>query len=426
MGLEWVVVLGVVFTDRESFRKEFRENISKGGVFVPTQERIEVRSQVELGVELAFCKAVVRLRGEVVHCVPIELASAGAVPGVALQLEATVAELLESFAPFIGDDIDLERPGGASSSPGRNQDRSTAGAPPRGRERRDSPRHTARVGARVCTDAGLPIEGRTRDLSESGMLFSIAGDPPEIGSMVFVTLANPVSGETIEIRAQVTRYVTGQADEVTAVGLRFGPSARSKQRTREFLRGLHAAEHSRSLGGITGEITELGVANLLQSFGMTTPSGTLTVLRGAEEGYVAFSDRMLVAARLGRVSGIKALVRLLSWPDGRFEFHARVDPDLHQDPPQPLEMALFEAARIFDEDRHEGTTKFSPDARFAVIERDASALGLELDKLEVAILDLFGVGANVKRVLDVIPEPDRSVYEAIENLEDRGMIEPIL
>lgn len=49
---------------------------------------------------------------------------------------------------------------------------------------------------------------------------------------------------------------------------------------------------------------------------------------------------------MGTAIGIKALVRMDSWDDGSFEFHANQEPD--EDAPMrglPIEAALLETAR---------------------------------------------------------------------------------
>ena len=47
----------------------------------------------------------------------------------------------------------------------------------------------------------------------------------------------------------------------------------------------------------------------------------------------------------------------------------------------------------------------------------------ELSKLETAVLDLARVGFPVRRILEVIPEPDADIYAALELLADRGVLE---
>ena len=138
-------MLAVTFEDVEAFSREFHANLTKGGIFVPTEETFALRESVEVGLDLRFCGEALVLRGEVVHQVPAGLANAGATPGVAVQFERTAGELRELFEGLVGE---IPEPGPAGRP----------AAPEPGVDRRDAARETARVAARVATLAG---DGRT-------------------------------------------------------------------------------------------------------------------------------------------------------------------------------------------------------------------------------------------------------------------------
>jgi Tfp pilus assembly protein PilZ len=405
-------MLAVVFDTKESLKKQFDENISKGGIFVVTDEPQELRTRVEVGVELKFCREQIVLEGEVVHCVPRELASTGATPGIALQLTIPMDKIRQLFEPHL---VGVpETPDPEPETPKR----------PSPADRRDSKRHTARVHARVQLASGGELEGLTRDISASGMLISISGDPPELGEEAKIHVINPVTGEEIAISGRVVRHLEGKAGAVPAIGIRFDPDPGDAARTAWFLERLEAAESNRRLGGIKGELAELGAVNLLQSFGLSSQVGTLTMMRGAEEGYIAYSEGLLVAARVGAVRGQKAMVRLLNWSDGEFEFHARVDPLLVLDEPRPLEAAILDAMRQLDDGQRSRQADFAPEVHFEV-ELQGSVAASGLEKLERAILDLIEVGMNVRKLLDVIPEPDTRIQQALRDLTEQGIIRPI-
>ncbi len=404
-------MLAVTFGDLESFSREFHDNLTKGGIFVPSQEAFELRSIVEVGIDLQFCQQSIVLSGEVVHCVPPELASAGATPGVAIQFDRPITELRALFKGLVGE---IPKPGAAMP----------AESPPAAAERRDSPRETARVAVRVAVAGGEPVQGMTRDLSGTGLLFSVVGEAPPVGERVVVTLTDSSSGDFLEVPAQVVRHVEGEAEDVLAVAIRFSPDPDSQQRTRSFLASLRDSEHTRRLGGIGGVIEELGLANLLQSFGQSSREGTITVINGGQEGYIAFEQGMLVAARLGRVGGSKALARMLSWESGRFEFHSRIDPHIERDPPAHLEGAILDAMREFDEASDPPAIALESRTKFAVSQAAPNEAASELGKIEAAIVDLVRVGANVQKLLDVIPEPDGAIRAALAGLIEGGVLVP--
>ena len=48
--------LHLMFEDRDAFRVEFERNIAMGGAFIPTSDPLELRSFVEVAIELPFCE----------------------------------------------------------------------------------------------------------------------------------------------------------------------------------------------------------------------------------------------------------------------------------------------------------------------------------------------------------------------------------
>ena len=406
-------MLAVVFEDFEGFKKEYYENLTKGGLFVPTQNPLELRTRIAVGIDLAFCREAIVLEGEVVHCVPPELATAGAVPGVAVQFDQTAAELTEIFENLIGplsDSAEEQESEPDSSATGRN--------------RRGAAREVVRVGARVCNSRGEQLQGMTRNLSSSGLLFSVEGDSLPIGEQVVVTLTNSKTGESLDIPSEVKRQVKDEAGDVPALGIQFSPDKQSQEKTKAFLRRLRDMDHTRRLGGISGEIEELGMAGLLQSFGVSTHEGTLTVINGSQEGYIAFSQGALVATRSGKVTGKKALVRLLRWTTGQFEFHSLIDNQIVREPPEHLEGAILDALREIDESRRNLDVCFPADISFELARDAITNIGADLGKIECAILDLVRVGANVRKLLDVIPEADVRIHRAISWLIENEILFP--
>ena len=115
---------------------------------------------------------------------------------------------------------------------------------------------------------------------------------------------------------------------------------------------------------------------------------------------------------------MKALVRMLVWKEGSFEFHARLDPVPHPEAPLPLEAALLDAVRQIDEGRRIDLRRFPLDAKPRVIETPTDLKGKTVE----AVLDLSRAGFSVQRILDVIPEPDPEIYAALAQLLDAGAI----
>ncbi len=387
-------VLRISFSDAEAFQHEYVQNLVNGGVFVATIQAFALREPVRVEILLTFCKQKLRVNGEIVHIVAREMSQVGATPGVAVQFEGSVQEIRAQFDPLVI----------ACGSPQYHP-------PDSGRRR--SPRVAARVAARI--EGGG--EGRTRNLSRSGALISVDDGAPPIGERVRVTLAHPTNGEEMQVEARVARQIE-TAGVVAAIGVEFETPVERRAEVERFLENVQTAEHTRRLGGITGAIATLGAQELLQMFGTSAQVGTLIFHHGDDEAIVGFTGGMLCYARLGPTTGMKALVRMLSWKQGEFEFHSRLDPVKHPEAPLPLVAALLDAVRQIDEGNRSDRRRFPLAAKPRV-----SDLACEIDgKTAEAVLDLARAGFHVQRILDVIPEPDPEIYAALAQLLDAGAI----
>jgi hypothetical protein len=280
-----------------------------------------------------------------------------------------------------------------------------------------APRVAARVAARIEGVVGEGIAGHTRNLSRSGALVAIQGESPIVGERVRLTLANPTTGKQMKVNARVARQVEKEG-AVSAIGVEFEAAAPRRREMERFIEEVQTSEHTRRLGGIRGAISELGAQDLLQMFGTASQTGTLIFHRGEEEASVGFQGGMMCYARLGAITGMKALVRMLSWREGSFEFHTRLDPVPHPEAPFPLEAALLDAVRMIDEGRRIDLRRFPLEAKPRVIETPSELEGKTVE----AVLDLARAGFSVQRILDVIPDPDPEIYAVLAQLLDAGAI----
>jgi Tfp pilus assembly protein PilZ len=393
-------ILRISFADAEAFWKEYNSNLSNAGVFVASDESFEQRETVRVDIVLEFCRESVTLTGEVVHQVPAELAGAGGTPGVAIQFydgAQRVRELLEPIQRACGS----YQP--QPVDPGQ----------------RTAPRIGARVSARIISLDDV-IEGVTRNLSRSGALIEVDREVP-VGDTVRLVLVHPETEESMELRARVVRDLRAHG-RVSAVGLRFEPTQKRRAEILTFIEEIQSSEHSRRLGGITGAISELGTHNVLQMFATTSRNGTLTLTRGEQVGVVGFEGGLLRSARLGSVSGMKALIRLVSWRHGDFEFHARASTQECMDAPMPLDAAMLEAVRQLDELRRVDRSRFPAPAQVRLCGEPISDPSDPQTKAEAAVIDLARAGFTVERIVEVIPEPDPEIYRAFEALLDQGVI----
>lgn len=97
-----------------------------------------------------------------------------------------------------------------------------------------------------------------------------------------------------------------------------------------------------------GSLDPLSLADLLQALHLQGRSGKLVLHFGGREGAIWLQDGSIHDAKLGQLEGKKALLRLLSVGEGRWELHP---PGELRQPriPDRVEFLLLEAARQEDE-----------------------------------------------------------------------------
>jgi hypothetical protein len=237
-------------------------------------------------------------------------------------------------------------------------------------------------------------------------------------------LEHPQTRERKAIAGRVVRHVQSEGD-VSALAVEFTPGDADREGIERFVEDLQSIEHARRLGGISGPIAELGPESLIQMFATTATRGTLVLRCGQEEGIIAFEKGLLRVAQIGSTTGMKALVRMLSWRDGVFEFQSRIDDSLIAGAPFPLEAALLDAVRQMDEGTTVASDRFPLHARLVRTDGDLGAHG-EPSKVEAALLDLAGAGFTVQRALEVIPEPDPEIFRGLRSLVDAGLVELVV
>jgi Tfp pilus assembly protein PilZ len=395
--------LRIDFATEAAFRGEYVSNIANGGVFVETNAGFSVREPVRVDLVLQWCGDAISLDGEIVHVVPAEAAGSGGRAGVAIQFSLRASDLRARFEPVLArmaaDDARVSGPGN-----------------------RVARRARVRVPIVVRTTDGRELEGRSRDLSTTGALVEVGGDPVATGEVVQLAIANPTTAQEVDLHGTVMRTVRGPGPRV-ALGVRFEIPPSEIDAVGSFLRELQVSEQSRRLGGITGPIAEIGIENVLQMFGTCSLQGTLSLAHGDEEAVVVFEAGMLRGVQLGDAFGRKALARLLAWRTGTFEFNARPSPALYRGEPMPLDAAVLDALRLLDESRAADPGAFPATARLRVDREKLAVAGAELSQAEEAILDLAAVGMSVGKVIDVIPEPDEEIRQQLGRLVERGLIE---
>lgn len=390
--------LRVEFEDAEAFQREYESNLSNGGVFVRTSESFEPREALDIEIAFSYASRSIALAGEVVDIVPAGMAAVGGTAGVAVQFQMSARDIRKRFAPLVG-----------AASPAQGD----AG-------KRASPRKPVRVASQIQGECGV-VSGRTRNLSLTGVLVEVSGTVPALGDIVEVALTHPTSGESRTLAGHVARYVDSSG-ELTAIAVQFSAAVIESEDCVRFIEEVQGFEHTRRLGAITGPIDAIGPQAILQMFANSSPTGTLLLRRGQEEGVIYFDGGLLLLAQLGGKTGMKALVRMMSWREGVFEFRASVEDCRVKGAPLPLEAALFDAVRQIDEGTTVSHTRFPLQGRITRLpDADLDAYG-RLSKVEAALIDLAHARFTVQRALEVIPEPDPEIFRALQALADAGIL----
>ncbi len=452
------------FECREALIDQYAQNLAKGGAFVATGETFGLREVVEVQLDLAFARRLLSLAAEVVHCVPAGQAPPGIEAGVAVQFLDPATTLRDQLAAFLQpageesqtidadpptsefegtpvaprpeDDADLglETFGLAEDLTARGAD--LVGEPIEGFETTSlvepedrtftqrASREAARVPVEVRGPTGQSLRGRTRNVSESGVLVSVDGEELPVGREVQLNLIHPRTGEQLGLTGRVTRHVAGEG-VVAAVAIQIDPTEGDRTEVNEFLEEVRSVERKYRDQGIRGALQELGAVSLLQMFPALAPRGTITVMSGVEEGTVAFEGAQLLVAEVGSVQGVKALARILSWREGFFEFRGQLDPIAASRPRCSLERAIEEALGLLESEDSTVGPSLSADQRFEVSHSCLDALSMPLSKSEEAVVELAAAGFTLRRILDVIPEKDAQVRAAVLSLCERGVLEPI-
>ena len=394
--------LQIRFASEVAFRGEYRDNIANRGIFVATGDDFHLRETVCVEIQLDYCGATIELEGEVVHVVAPEVASSGGTAGVAVQFSDQFSVIRSRFAGYL---VGADKDEGAASE-----------------GKRLARRTQVEIEGDVRLDGGDTRGVLTLDLSHTGVLLSLEGEPVPIGKNVSLRLYHPDRDEEIVVPGTVIRHADSVDGRGSAFAIRFAGEPTSNQVLTDFVDEIRARGYPKRHPGITGPISELGIQSLIQMLGTWTLRGTLMVFRGSNEGFVVFEKGMLRSVRLGDARGREALVEMLQWVDGTFEFHAVADTEGLAGEGLPLDAAILDAMRVIDESQRSDYETFAPHARVTLSRDDIDAEASTFSTAEAAIIDLAGAGMTISQIIDIIPEPEIEIHLLMTGLVGRGLI----
>ena len=184
-------------------------------------------------------------------------------------------------------------------------------------------------------------------------------------------------------------------------------------------RRSEAAKDLKAESEIEGNLSQLGIPDLLQILAMNKRSGKLALMRGAERGEIQVGEGRPMNARIGIVEGEKALFRLLAWTEGSFSFTPG--------PPPPrarinrgMDDALLEGMRQSDE-----VARFLPSLppRNARVHLAPEAdLPLDQHPVTSQVVELLRQPRVLSELIDAAPATDLEVLTVLSTLMQKGVV----
>ncbi len=139
---------------------------------------------------------------------------------------------------------------------------------------------------------------------------------------------------------------------------------------------------------LTGTLADIGIVDLIQFPNKSRKTGELTISYEQNKAQLYYKEGSLVHAAAGNLYGIDALVELVSWTEGNFEFLVDVVNDV-----QTLDIdfhrALMTALKIRDEMLEELRKK---QCVVEVVKTESSRIGNIIDAVLSQTPCLHGVG----------------------------------
>jgi CheY-like chemotaxis protein len=179
---------------------------------------------------------------------------------------------------------------------------------------------------------------------------------------------------------------------------------------------------------VEGNLAQLSLLDLLQLFHLTKKSGTVRVVPDhSPAGTILVRDGEIIDASVptpegAAVEGAKALFRLMSFREGRFEFLPE-DPGATRRIDVPTRSLLLEGVRQIDETARLRQQLPTPDLRLRLA-RPLGRLPPAAHPLTQDVLRATDAYSVVQKIVDHVAFPDYQVLRTLRALLQRGIVEP--
>jgi predicted component of type VI protein secretion system len=162
-------------------------------------------------------------------------------------------------------------------------------------------------------------------------------------------------------------------------------------------------EAPKSSKPMTGDLSSMGLSDLLQNLNQNKKSGLLSLNNNSSSGKIYMREGSLLGATSDKASGLKAMYRMLTWKSGDFEFQplAPNADELSVDQEaisESIESILMEGFRQYDELRKIQKVLPQMEDELAL----ESQLEVPISKLHPKVLDVVQLIINHKKMKSVL------------------------
>lgn len=252
----------------------------------------------------------------------------------------------------------------------------------------------------IVADADLPVINAER-------VFQILRNNPHTSNIPFIFIADNVSdikgfrpGVDIFLQRPINHNeLTSRIRQTLSASKSSGPGAK----------------------GIEGRLSQMSLADILQMLHLNKKEGELKVTSGEKTGSVYIKDGEIYNSSLEGVEKEKALFRLFTWEDGRFEFTPKQITATKKIRSSTGNL-LMEGMRQIDEFRKKEDQFPGKDRR---LKCNVKSSTLPKD-LQPVIYEIINIANTYPRVADIVDRstfPDYEVFSTIVSLLARGILE---
>jgi CheY-like chemotaxis protein len=171
---------------------------------------------------------------------------------------------------------------------------------------------------------------------------------------------------------------------------------------------------------IKGNLELQPVAEIFQIFEQSGKSGILNMSLGFQQGHITVFEGRVSDGSLGKMFGLKALLRMICWQKGFFNFCEQPVPPKVSIPLNTEEL-LFESMRYYD-DLNSLITQLPPLNAPLAIDYPSPLPELTPEEKEILSLQKRGQRITIQRLLDESPLDDREVLRICIRLLEKACL----